>query len=280
MAVSIEGITKNNTLVGTTLNIPPLRESLQQLKLGAGIVKSVELLGEEANDGCLAKSFKYIAKGGSGDLTIADGDTLDVYRTNMYSLDTVKVASGLPFSRTTAVTVKDYSVEMGEDYIYVGGVRNENGILKGLVASPYPWNYSNGGYARLMKMDSTFLTTKNHQLRLQGNVTVSSLKRNTQDQFQTTIGSAYPFYSRNSKMNYRTFSLSGVVSVAFDPTATFLENDRWNGLWWNSDDGNQLVVLNRDLYQEQQFSLSRRRLKDTLTGGESVERLDIADQAY
>jgi hypothetical protein len=52
------------------------------------------------------------------------------------------------------------------------------------VISPYEWGYENKGYARLMNMDAIiFLTTRDHQLRLQGAVNVSALKRNTQDNF-------------------------------------------------------------------------------------------------
>lgn len=278
MAVSVEGITQNNTLVGGILNIPPLTNGSRLyvpgnasdpvIAFGNGEIRDITLLGEEANDGCLAKSFIF------GDKSyVQKKDTVDVYRTNLYSLDTVKVVQGLQTNEAVAVSMKDYSIEMGEEYIYIAAIRGENGTLKELVCSPYPWGYSHGGYGRLMKMDSVFLTTRDHQLRLQGNVQVSSLKRNTQDQFQTTIGSEYPFYSRSAKMNYRTFSLSGVVSIAFDPTATFMENDERNGLWWKDDGGNQLVILNRDLYAEPQMSLSRRRIKDRLSQGESIVEL-------
>ncbi|DAY91907.1 MAG TPA: hypothetical protein [Caudoviricetes sp.] len=51
-------------------------------------------------------------------------------------------------------------------------------------------------------------------------------------------------------MNYRTFSLQGFVSINFDPTASFMRNDKDNGLWWDNDSGSKLVVLNRDLYGE------------------------------
>jgi hypothetical protein len=53
-----------------------------------------------------------------------------------------------------------------------------------------------------------------------------------------------------------------LVSINFDPTATFLRNDKDNGLWWDNDNGSKLVVLNRDLYGETQFSISRRRLHE------------------
>lgn len=53
------------------------------------------------------------------------------------------------------------------------------------------------GYVRNMMMEMTFLNDRYHQLRIPGNLNVSSFKRNTSDQFQNTIGGKYPFYIRN-----------------------------------------------------------------------------------
>jgi len=72
---------------------------------------------------------------------------------------------------------------MGEDYQYIAVLKDADGIAYALVENVYDWGYDNPGYARLMHMDSVFLTTRNHQLRLQGNVNVTGFKRNTQDQF-------------------------------------------------------------------------------------------------
>lgn len=247
IAVSFEGVTKNNTLVGGTLMIPGIQSS-KQLPFLNGEIQDTPLTGEEANDGCLAKTFVVA---GTDTITIADTDVLAAYRVNLFNFDTIKVTDDVPGVKSDGITIKDYSVEMGEDYMYVGLVRDKYRKPKGLVMTPFPWGFKHPGYARLMRMDSIFLTTRKHQLRLQGNVSVSSLKRNTQDQFQTTIGSQYPFYSRHAKTDYRTFSLSGVVSIAFDPTATFFENDTYNGLWWKTEEESQLIIMNRDLYNKE-----------------------------
>jgi hypothetical protein len=42
----------------------------------------------------------------------------------------------------------------------------------------FPFGFENEGYARLMKMEATFLASRWHQLRLLGNVTVGDFKRN------------------------------------------------------------------------------------------------------
>lgn len=270
--VSVEAVTKNNTVRGRTLNIFPLKYSKaipalngvmgDSLPLGVesnAVQEQSILVGEENGDGCLAKAF-MIPKG-SG---LNDTDTISVYRANVYTLETIKVLEGLSAREMQVTVFKDYSVEMGEDYQYILAVKDREGKVKNLVCDIYEWGYNNPGYARLMRMDSVFLTTKNHQLRLTGNVNISTFKRVTQDQFQPTLGSKYPFYSRSGETNYRTFSLSGLITANFDPTASFLRNDPENGLWWDDESGSRLVVLNRDLYGELQFSLSRRRVSDKL----------------
>lgn len=270
--VSVEAVTKNNTIRGKTLTIFPLKNT-HDLESLNGEMYNAELIGEENNDGALAKTV--VIKG-----NIAAQSTLSLYRSNVYTLETVKVLEKIPVVAGNEITVKDFSVEMGEDYQYIACLVNIDNQVYATVISVYDWGYTNPGYARLMNMDSTvFLTTKKHQLRLQGNVNISSFKRNTQDNFQTTIGSQFPFYSRIAQTNYRTFTLTGVVSLFFDPTATFLRNDTDNGLWWDNDNGSKLVILNRDLYGESQFSISRRRAHELAQeNNEKVYQLGTENQ--
>lgn len=289
--VSLEAITKNNTIRGRTLTIVPLKYSkifpvIQHNVDENGdeipLLEDVSLQGEENEDGCLAKKVSIPAEkyNEDGDIIPDDpniykaGSTLSIYRSNLYSLETVKIIEGLNADRGSSTIFKDYSVEMGEDYQYIAVLKDADGIAYALVEDIYDWGYENPGYARLMHMDSIFLTTRNHQLRLQGNANVTSFKRNTQDQFQTTLGSQYPFYQRNAKMNYRTFTLSGLITANHDPTGSFLRNDNENGLWWDDENGSRLVVLNRDLYATKQFSISRARMYDYLQQNPKIEALD------
>jgi hypothetical protein len=143
-----------------------------------------------------------------------DDDTVIIWETGTYS-----------------TTIRDYSVEMGAEYIYMGFGFNHNnesqhtlvwGDNPGLL--PTAWNppiYP--GYGRQTNFDgNVFLTTKWQQLKLQGNVQISNFRRNTSDQITTTIGGQYPFYSRSAQFNYRTLSLQGLISLNFDVTNTFL----------------------------------------------------------
>ena len=268
--ISVEAVTKNNTVRGKTLTILPLKNT-QELDVLDGEMKEAYLQSEETEDGVIAKTV--IIPNSS---KIKPQSTMSVYRCELYSLKAVKIIDNLTFTTGSEITFKDFTVEMGEEYQYVVGVKDFDGKCYATVIDVYDWGYENPGYARLMRMDSVFLTTKNHQLRLQGGVNITSYKRNTQDTFQTTLGSKYPFYSRNSQMNYRTCQLTGLVTILFDPTGTFLRNDEENGLWWDDDNGSKLVILNKDIYGEYQISLSRRRMKSD-NSGEIVEILGNED---
>lgn len=290
ITVYLEAVTKNNTVRSKTLTIVPLKYSQifqilptgpinPETELPDPWIKPTELYGEENEDGCIAKTVTIPKKDIAPDNPYRDGSTLSIYRANIYTLETIKVIEGLNAIPGAFTTFKDYSVEMGEEYQYIAVLKDADGIAYALVEDVYDWGYTNCGYGRLMHMDSVFLTTKNHQLRLQGNVNVTSLKRNTQDQFQTTIGSPYPYYQRNAKTNYRTFQLSGLVTANSDPTGSFLRNDSENGLWWDDDNGSKLVILNKDLYSTKQFSISRVRMKSKLHDGQFIDPLDATIQS-
>lgn len=270
--VSVEAVTKNNTIRGKTISILPLKNT-GDLKVIGGSMKTTELRAEEADDGVIAKTF-ILSPNTPSDLK--ENSYISVYRCELYTLKTVKIIEKLEAIVTDEITFKDFTVEMGEEYQYVLGIKDMNGKCYGLVTDIYDWGYENPGYGRLMKMDSIFLTTKNHQLRLTGGVSISSYKKNTQDSFQTTIGSKYPFYSRNSQMNYKTLSLTALVTINFDPTGTFLRNDTENGLWWDDANGSKLVILNKDLYGEQQISLSRRRMRS----GDGTYQITSGQEPY
>ena len=272
--VSVEAVTKNNTLRGRTITIFPLKYTPEKLKSLNGKMTNAELVGEENNDGVIAKTISV------PQANIQPLSTMNLYRANIYTLETIKVVENIPFSGASEITVKDFSVEMGEEYQYIALLLDHDGKAYGTAIDVYDWGYTNPGYGRLMNMDSiVFLTTRDHQLRLQGAVNVSAFKRNTQDSFQNTIGSEFPFHSRSTRTNYRSFTLNGLISMAFDPTGSFLKNDYQNGLWWKNGNGEKLVILNRDLYGETQHSLSRRRVMEKNNHfDESLAQVGVEDK--
>lgn len=250
---------------------------------------------EEQEDGIL--SFYFDSGNPTFDSNITTSGYYSIYRINLYSLDVVALVEDKPWAANSRYFFKDFSVEMGEEYNYVVVLKNSTkNKFQFLTPLSETWGYDSPGYGRLMRMDAIFLTTSKHQLRLIGNVKLSAFKRNTSDQFQTTIGSRYPFYSRNAETNYRTFNFEGLVTILLDPTSTFFYNDLENGLRWNEsglertitinnennsenltiDTDSRLIILNKDLYVDNQISLSRTRI-DGATKLKALDSIDPED---
>ena len=69
--------------------------------------------------------------------------------------------------------------------------------------------------------DDMFLTTKDRQLKIKFNPTISSFKRTIQETRTDTIGSQYPFVRRNGYMNYAQFPIGGLISFEMDESELF-----------------------------------------------------------
>jgi hypothetical protein len=71
------------------------------------------------------------------------------------------------------------------------------------------------------KFDDVFLCDEERQLKLAFNPKISSMKDNILESKQDTIGGKYPYIFRNNQVNYKNFSLSGLVSYLQDPDNEF-----------------------------------------------------------
>jgi hypothetical protein len=81
----------------------------------------------------------------------------------------------------------------------------------------------------MMILDDMFLTTKDRQLKIKFNPSVSSMKRTISENKTETIGSAYPFIRRNGAINYMQFPISGLISYFIDEDETFISKSEIYG---------------------------------------------------
>lgn len=96
-------------------------------------------------------------------------------------------------------------------------------------------------------------------LRIKYNPTISNFKYNIQESIQNTLGSKYPFITKNGKNNYRSFSIGGLITLFMDI------NDRTNVPFYfydstnNINNNNNLNNINNIIYlnssQTRQYSL-------------------------
>lgn len=248
----VNAVTSHNVIYNdsTVLVCNPLNLPIRQ-----GVdcyIETKKLEREENNDGIIAKEFYFNSEN-------SEAVTINLYRYNLNTLECVKLEEGLTARMFTHYIVKDYTVEMGEEYQYVACFVNQYNKVFKVFEKMTTAGEGTGGYARLMFMEASFLTTRHHQLRLHGGVSISAFKRNVSEQFQTTIGSKFPFYSRNGAQNYRTFTLQATISINFDPTFAFVRLRDGIGATWEDGETSKFIFGEKDLYGEDQFSLSRVR---------------------
>lgn len=84
----------------------------------------------------------------------------------------------------------------------------------------------------ILNFDDIYLTTKDKQLKIQFNPSVSSFKRNISETKVETIGSPYPFIIRNGAVGYIEFPISGLISFQMDKDEAFVTKQE---LYQNKD---------------------------------------------
>ena len=71
-------------------------------------------------------------------------------------------------------------------------------------------------------LDDIFLTTLDKQLKVKYDPQVSSFKHTLLETKTDTLGSQFPFIRRNGNLNYRQFSISGLISHLMDENELFI----------------------------------------------------------
>lgn len=110
---------------------------------------------------------------------------------------------------------KDLTIEQGITYRYCYRQYNKAGIQSSRT-------YSNDICADFEDM---FLWDGKRQLKIRYNPKVSSFKTNHLEQKTDTIGSKYPFFFRNSIVEYREFPISGLISYLADNNEMFINHE-------------------------------------------------------
>ena len=120
--------------------------------------------------------------------------------------------------------IYDYTIESGEWYKYGVQSISEDGV-RGKI------NFNDESIIHRI-FDNSFLLGKGEkQLKLAFNNEMSSFKYNIIEQKTDTIGSQYPFVSRNGVVKYRTFPINGLISKEMDDENTFLENGLFKNIY-------------------------------------------------
>lgn len=104
--------------------------------------------------------------------------------------------------------------------------------------------------------DDMFLTTKDRQLKIKFNPTVSSFKKMIQESRTDTIGSQYPFVRRNGYANYAQFPIGGLISFQIDEGELFTSLEELFGenlKLYTSYNNNHRITSANDIVYEKLF---------------------------
>lgn len=102
--------------------------------------------------------------------------------------------------------------------------------------------------------DDMFLTTKDRQLKIRFNPTVSSFKRTIQESRTDTLGSQFPFVRRNGHANYAQFPIGGLISFQIDESELFTSLEELFGehlyLYTDYNDDHRITEANNIVYEK------------------------------
>ena len=102
--------------------------------------------------------------------------------------------------------------------------------------------------------DDMFLTTKDRQLKIKFNPTVSSFKRTIQESRTDTLGSQFPFVRRNGYANYAQFPIGGLISFQIDESDLFTSLEELFGkhlyLYTDYNDDHRITEANNIVYEK------------------------------
>ena len=152
---------------------------------------------------------------------------------------------------------KDFSVEQGVTYRYAIQAYNEKQI------------YSNRLLSKDVSIDfeDCFLYDGERQLKIRFNPKVSSFKRTLLESKVDTLGGKHPFIFRNGRVDYKEFSISGLISLISDPNEFFIKGVQCADLGPRSGQGanrgedilkvsgSQTDLTAENFYNERQFKL-------------------------
>ncbi len=107
---------------------------------------------------------------------------------------------------------KDYTVEQGVTYKYSIQQYNAQDVRSERIVS-------NSIY---MDFEDMFLYDGERQLKIRFNPQVSSFKTTILENKTDTMGSQFPFFSRNGRVSYKEFPISGLISYLSDQNENFI----------------------------------------------------------
>ena len=125
-------------------------------------------------------------------------------------------------NKSSILLWEDFTVQQGEEYIYALQVYNNENLysnkilnvnnVQDMIETPI-----------YVDFEDSYLYDGEKQLKIRFNPKVSSFKSTVMESKVNTIGSQYPFVFRGSKVDYKEFPISGLISLIGDESERFFK---------------------------------------------------------
>lgn len=122
----------------------------------------------------------------------------------------------VPESRVTEMKIEDYTIESGIWYKYCVQRLMGEYMRSPVVMAMDRDKDKTDAQPIMLIFDDMYLCANQKQLRIRYNPKITSYKKNLSEAKIDTIGSKYPFIKRNGAMEYRQFSISGMITIHND----------------------------------------------------------------
>ena len=191
------------------INLDNTNFSLLTADSSADYLKDITSISQEEEEGRIGlKIYDPDNLTYSGNICIRRADS----RTNFSVWEDIKIITFKNQFVNKYDIIYDYTAESGVWYKYgVQVVKSESSRSKLNVTQPIMRNYE---YSYL-------LGENNQQLKLMFNSNVSSFKQEKSESKTESIGGKYAIFSRNAALDYKSFSLDGLISFWMDEQNTF-----------------------------------------------------------
>lgn len=129
--------------------------------------------------------------------------------------------------------------------------------------------------------DDIYLMGNNKQLRIKFDPTISNLKRNFNESLQTTLGSKYPFVTRNGANNYQSFTLGGLITTYMDTYNNYNVDIYNDSLATNRDFSNRLVFIGKTDYFGRLLNATTKQIEyDLFNEPIFINKVDYDEEGY
>ena len=166
-------------------------------------------------------------------------------------VNTINYATGKELNYTWI----DTTIESGVWYKYCAQRRNSRGERGPIIQMQEPV---------ICVFEDIFLTCGNRQLKIKLNPSLNEFKYNVTESQQVTIGSKYPYITRNGANYFRTFPIGGLISSFID-TTDWYDPHFYDGQFHYDENEIKAFTSKQEIYGDSKTLYDEYNLKNNVT---------------